>query len=227
MASFGVKPLDEAAWPDFAQLVERHNGVWGGCWCMAFHAEGVGRGKTPAQNRTEKADRVCAGRAHAALVYDGGTCVGWCQFGSPDELPRIKNQRDYRDGLTVIPDWRITCFFVDNAYRGQGVTSVALQGALPDPDLLSTAIAESDDDPVVHVLTVGRGALLAGNDTLPGVVPGDPALEHRVLLLWSGSGTLACFLAMTSSACGCHQPGDIGQLANIARRPTDNDGQAA
>jgi hypothetical protein len=42
MASFGVKALDETTWPDFAQLVERHNGVWGGCWCMSFHPEGVG-----------------------------------------------------------------------------------------------------------------------------------------------------------------------------------------
>jgi ribosomal protein S18 acetylase RimI-like enzyme len=37
---FGVRPLDETTWPDFAGLVERHNGVWGGCWCMAFHAVG-------------------------------------------------------------------------------------------------------------------------------------------------------------------------------------------
>ena len=49
-----VRPLDETTWPDFARLVERHNGVWGGCWCMGFHAEGVGRTKTAAQNRSEK-----------------------------------------------------------------------------------------------------------------------------------------------------------------------------
>ena len=46
MGDCKVKPLDEATWPDFARLVERHNGIWGGCWCMAFHAEGVGRGTT-------------------------------------------------------------------------------------------------------------------------------------------------------------------------------------
>ena len=86
---------------------------------MAFHPEGVGRGKSAAQNRAEKECRVREGTAHAALVYDGGTCVGWCQFGSPDELPRIKHQRAYRDGLTRLPDWRITCFFVDKAYRGR------------------------------------------------------------------------------------------------------------
>ena len=68
MASFGVRPLDDAAWPDFAEVVERHRGVWGGRWCMAFHPEGVGHRKTPAQNRAEKECRVREGRAHAALV---------------------------------------------------------------------------------------------------------------------------------------------------------------
>ena len=93
MTGFAVKPLSQSTWPDFAALVERHNGVWGGCWCMAFHPEGVGRGKTAAQNRTEKECRAREGTAHATLVYDGRTCVGWCQFGSPEELPRIKRQR--------------------------------------------------------------------------------------------------------------------------------------
>lgn len=132
MASFEVKPLDETTWTDFAQLVQRHNGVWGGCWCMAFHPEGVGRHKAPGQNRAEKECRVVEGAAHAALVYDGSRCVGWCQFGPPDELPRVKNRRVYVEGLTKAPDWRITCFFVDRDYRGQGVASTALKGALDE-----------------------------------------------------------------------------------------------
>src|SRR5580765_4994469 len=107
MADFVVKPLSPSTWPHFAQLVERHNGVWGGCWCMAFHAEGVGRGKTAAQNRAEKECRVRESRAHAALVYDRAACVGWCQFGPPDELPRIKHRRAYRADAGAPPDWRI------------------------------------------------------------------------------------------------------------------------
>ena len=143
MTGFSVKPLDETTWPDFARLVERHNGVWGGCWCMAFHAEGVGRTKTAAQNRSEKECRVREGRAHAALVYDGATSVGWCQFGPPDELPRIKHKRAYLEGLTVLPDWRITCFFVDREYRGKGVASAALEGALRDIARLGGGTVES------------------------------------------------------------------------------------
>ena len=143
VTDFAVKPLSQSTWPDFASLVERHNGVWGGCWCMAFHPEGVGRGKTAAQNRTEKECRAREGTAHAALVYDGRTCVGWCQFGSPEELPRIKRQRAYRDGLTLLPNWRITCFFVDKAYRGQGVAVAALKGALQEIARLGGGTVES------------------------------------------------------------------------------------
>ena len=143
MPSFTIKPLNKTTWPDFARLVEKNNGVWGGCWCMAFHEEGVGRGKTALQNRTEKEHRVRDGRAHAALVYDGKEAVGWCQFGSTDELPRIKHKREYQSGLEKLPDWRITCFFVDREYRGKGVTSAALEGALKEIARLGGGTIES------------------------------------------------------------------------------------
>jgi len=93
-----VQLLDATSWPDFARLVEKHNGVRGGCWCMAFHAGGVGRAKAAGQNRAETEVRIREGRAHAALAYDGSACVGWCQFGPTEELPRIKRQRAYDQG---------------------------------------------------------------------------------------------------------------------------------
>jgi GNAT superfamily N-acetyltransferase len=138
-----VRALDVTTWPDFARLVERHNGVWGGCWCMGFHAEGVGRGRTVAQNRSDKECRVREGRAHAALVYDGPECVGWCQFGPTDELPRIKHRRAYEAGVGELPDWRITCFFVANAHRRRGVASAALDGALQGIARLGGGTVES------------------------------------------------------------------------------------
>jgi GNAT superfamily N-acetyltransferase len=127
---YQVRTLDAATWEDFAAMVERHGGVWGGCWCMSFHPEGIGRGRTAEQNRRDKERRVRQGEAHAALVYAGGTCVGWCQFGPAAELPRIKNRKAYLEGLDQLPAWRITCFFVDRAHRSTGVAEVALAGAL-------------------------------------------------------------------------------------------------
>ncbi len=143
--AFTTVPLGPATWAGFAELVERHGGVWGGCWCMAFHPEGVGRGHTPEGNREAKECRVREGRAHAALVFDGDRCVGWCQFGPPDELPRIKSRRAYEQGLagTGPADWRITCFFVDSGYRGRGVASAALGGALAEIAALGGGTVES------------------------------------------------------------------------------------
>ena len=37
MTDYVVKPLDPSTWDAFARLVERHNGVFGGCWCTWFH----------------------------------------------------------------------------------------------------------------------------------------------------------------------------------------------
>ena len=140
MSDFIVRPLDESTWSDFARLVEKHNGVWGGCWCIAFHQKGTG---SASGNRIEKERRVREGRAHAALVYDGLSAVGWCQFGPTDELPRIKLKRDYQNGLKALPDWRITCFFVDRDYRGKGVASIALDGALNEIARLGGGTVES------------------------------------------------------------------------------------
>jgi len=127
-----TRPLDATTWPDFARLVEDHHGVWAGCWCLNFHAEGQPHVHTPGQRQELKEARVREGRAHAALVYDGARCVGWCQFGSAGELPRIKHQKAYREGLQELPDWRITCFFAGRTHRGQGVADAALAGALEE-----------------------------------------------------------------------------------------------
>ena len=123
-----VRPLDAGTWDAFAELVERNNGIFGGCWCIGFHLE---RGQAEISPRLAKEDRVRTGRAHAALVIDeDGVAQGWCQYGSPAELPGIKHRREYDKDAPPPADWRITCLFVDKKHRGQGVARAALEGAL-------------------------------------------------------------------------------------------------
>ena len=129
-ATYTVRALDESTWEAFAALVERNNGVFGGCWCMGFHPEGVGKETTAALNRERKLARVRTGAAHAALVFDGDACLGWCQFGAPDEVPRIKSRAAYERGRTTLPDWRIACCYVGKGLRRQGVATTALTGAV-------------------------------------------------------------------------------------------------
>jgi GNAT superfamily N-acetyltransferase len=128
MPEYETKALDETTWSDFARLVEANNGVWGGCWCMWYHRKDGG--EAPDAKRKAKKRLVREGRAHASLVFDGEDCVGWCQFGSPEELPCIHNERAYFSTNPKLPDWRITCFFSGKGYRGKGVASAALKGAV-------------------------------------------------------------------------------------------------
>lgn len=96
---------------------------------MAFHPEGVTRDAADL-NRDRKRDRVHAGTAHAALVFNDDDCLGWCQFGRPDEVPRIKNRAAYLRDQPSPPDWRIACCFVGKGHRRKGVAAAALAGAL-------------------------------------------------------------------------------------------------
>jgi GNAT superfamily N-acetyltransferase len=97
----------------------------------------VGKGSSTEEwkkiNRKDKEALVRQGLSHAILVYDDKTPIGWCQYGTREELPRIDAGRGYRK--VKLPGgseklWRITCFFVDKDYRGQGVSKIALHAAL-------------------------------------------------------------------------------------------------
>ena len=153
--TYRVRPLDASTWDAFAEVVERNNGVFGGCWCMGFHPERFQMHRAGyAGNRATKEAKVREGRAHAALVFDDdGIAQGWCQYGSPEELPNIKHKREYDKEAPAYPDWRITCFYVDRKHRGQGIARVALEGALDQIAHAGGGLVEA-----ISEVTTGRTA---------------------------------------------------------------------
>lgn len=140
--SYTTRLLDEDTWADFARLVEANKGVWGGCWCMGFHPEGL-QGATAAVNRERKQAHVRNRTVHQVLVYDADECVGWCQFGPPAELPNIKNPKAYEKELVERPDWRIGCIFTGSKHRDKGVASTAVRGALEAIGRLGGGLVEA------------------------------------------------------------------------------------
>ncbi|HEX5510916.1 MAG TPA: GNAT family N-acetyltransferase [Actinomycetales bacterium] len=82
-----------------------------------------------------------------------GVAQGWCQYGSPGELPRIKHRREYEKDAPPLPDWRITCFYVDTKHRGQGVARAALEGALEQIAASGGGLVEA-----IPEVTTGRQA---------------------------------------------------------------------
>ncbi len=149
---YRIAALDESTWPAFAGLVECNNGIFGGCWCMGFHPEETDDARAALPKRERKFERVVSGTAHAALVFDGEQCVGWCQFGAPDEVPRIKNRANYEKGRTTEPpDWRIACCYVGKGHRRQGVAAAALAGALELIADLGGGLVEGYPEPAESV----------------------------------------------------------------------------
>lgn len=135
-STYSIASLSPQTWPAFDALVQRHNGIFGGCWCIWFHPDGPERGQGAEANRALKRAHVEAGTAHAALVMDGEEAIAWAEFGSPAELPTIHHRKQYDATKTGDPDYRITCVFVDRRYRRAGVSELAITGAL---DLIAQA----------------------------------------------------------------------------------------
>jgi hypothetical protein len=132
VTQYTTRLLAPDTWADFSALVEANNGVWGGCWCIGFHSEGIGKDSTEARNREAKLVHVNDGTVHQMLVYRDEVCVGWCQYGPPAEVATIKNPKAYQKDLIGLPDWRIGCLFTGGGHRRKGVARAALAAALSE-----------------------------------------------------------------------------------------------
>jgi GNAT superfamily N-acetyltransferase len=128
--NYRIEPLGPSTWDAFADLAERHNGVFGGCWCTWFHLYPDPPERREIGNRELKRRLVEQGRAHAALVFDGDEAVAWAEYGPVDELPNIHHRKQWEAETVTPPDFRITCLFVDRRYRRAGMAATAVRGAL-------------------------------------------------------------------------------------------------
>ncbi len=148
--SYTIRHLEPATWDVFAELVERNNGVYGGCWCIVHHPE-YERGVSNA--RALKEQLVKSGAAHASLVIDDdGLAQGWCQYGPTQSLD-LRHRREYEKDPPPPARWRIACIFVDKRHRGEGVARMALEGALRQIAARGGGLVE-----VISEVTSGRAS---------------------------------------------------------------------
>lgn len=136
------RELSSQTLPDFERLLEKHPAPGAfPCWCLYNHRTGTKPEATKTQssaeratsNRREKRTLVKNGCSHGIIIYADGEPVGWCQYGSSDELPRIDANSGYRKFATAGEAkrlWRITCFVIDKKHRKRGVAGTALKAAL-------------------------------------------------------------------------------------------------
>ena len=142
LSDYEVRPLTPDTWDAFADLCERHNGVFGGCWCTWFHTMHDEKERTYEGNRELKKRLVDEGRAHAALVFDGDEAVAWAEYGTPRSCRTSTTASSTRRSSTSCPTTGSPASSSTSATAGKDVSAVALQGALR-PDRARPAAASS------------------------------------------------------------------------------------
>ena len=106
--------------------------AWQSCYCMETHRHHTDEewsARTGADNRTDMQAMIGDGRVTALLAYADGKPVGWCNYGETTRLSgvmmKLKLDAAEHEGVGSI-----SCFVIAAQYRGHGVATKLLDGAI-------------------------------------------------------------------------------------------------
>jgi GNAT superfamily N-acetyltransferase len=127
--SVEILPLIAERWQDLETLFGEH-GAYAGCWCMFWRLERAEFKKLEG----EGAKAMLKGMAEqdeipGLLAYVDGKPAGWCSVGPRENYRALENSRILKR-VDEQPVWSIVCFFVDKAYRKQGIMYELVRGAV-------------------------------------------------------------------------------------------------
>lgn len=138
-------PLTSDRWDDLVDLFGPQRGACGGCWCMWPRIRDVEfriMGKTDRRAAFEAIVR--RGPPPGLLAYDGGRAIGWVAISPRSSVHRFnisKNSAPVNsapvnsapcegDAGDLESHWAITCFYIRNGHRGQGLTASLATAAI-------------------------------------------------------------------------------------------------
>ncbi len=120
--------------PEYQRFFDHHAfrdyPVWQSCYCMETMYEGEDEDeRTGEENRREMSERIKQGKVTALLAFVDGQPVGWCNYGETTRLAgvarRFKLEATDHEGVGSVG-----CFVIAAPYRGHGVASKLLEGAV-------------------------------------------------------------------------------------------------
>lgn len=116
-------------WHDFEKLLGPQKGGSGGCWCMLWRLKKKNFETLGKDGRRKAIFNHFTGDTPPGLIaYDGVIPVGWCSVAPRAEFPRLETSRVLKP-IDDQPVWSVTCFYIANAYRKQGVSVKLLEAA--------------------------------------------------------------------------------------------------
>lgn len=104
-----------------------------GCWCMFYREAGAfivpGMKKAAEARKGRLRELAMKGPPPGLIAYLGGKPVGWVTLGPREDFKRLVKSRAMK-AVDWKPVWSIICFVVPSEYRGQGVATALLEGAV-------------------------------------------------------------------------------------------------
>ncbi len=128
LGTYEVYPLTPDRWDDLLALFGEH-GAYSGCWCMWWRRTGKEFSEGNDSNRAAFQNLVMEGAMPGLLAYAHGKPAGWTSLGPRQDFGRIQRSPILKP-IDDQPAWALVCFFIQRAYRGQGVASRLLQAAI-------------------------------------------------------------------------------------------------
>lgn len=125
--SNAILPLTPDLWPHFEDLFGKQGACYG-CWCTYFRLPPAARRESNRQrNKDHIRARIEAGPPPGLLAFEAGQATGWMQISPRADVPEFNNVG--RGSAPLEPGdgsdprvWAISCFFIRNKARGQGLT---------------------------------------------------------------------------------------------------------
>jgi GNAT superfamily N-acetyltransferase len=122
-----VRPVDDQLWPALETLFGR-GGASNGCWCMYWLLGAEYHKRPRTLNKDALHEAVVDGPAPGLLALDDdGRALGWCRVSPRAELAWLNTRLPPIDDLPV---WSVPCFYVAAKFRGRGVLTALIAGAV-------------------------------------------------------------------------------------------------
>jgi GNAT superfamily N-acetyltransferase len=110
----------------------RDNPEWDGCYCAFYDVasdESFSPDQDAARHRADREARLRSGTARGLLAYVDGAPVGWCNVAPRSQIPNLRKFAQAIEAPSDDPAV-IMCFVIDPDWRGRGVATALLGGAI-------------------------------------------------------------------------------------------------
>lgn len=124
-----VRPVTPEIWGDMERLFQQM-GSFKGCWCMWWRLKRKDFDRMYGEdNHKAMQEIVHSGRVPGILAYIDGRPIAWCSVAPREHFP-VLDRSPVLKRVDDKPVWSIVCFFIAEAYRGQGLMSKLIRSAV-------------------------------------------------------------------------------------------------